>query len=534
MIAMTLACRPELLIADEPTTALDVTIQAQILDLLRDLVTERGTALVLITHDLGVVAGTCRAGAGDVRRHARGVRRPRTSCSRATASRTRSGSSRACRGSTSAVASRSAPSLPRGTCSVHRAGCPFAPRCRFRIDRCTQELPGVSRPLDTGPARGVLQPGRGRRVAAHTSAARGVTGTRAARPARRPARLVPDQEGRPARSPRRRREGRRRRRASRSRGGDARARGRVGLRQVDGGSRDAPPLRADGRPRALRGQVDVTQLSDSGSSRPLRRRMQMVFQDRSRPQPPALPSGARSQSRSASTASRGSEAETRSCEILEVVGLPPDAANRYPHEFSGGQRQHRPRPRPRPQPVARGLRRAGVRPRRLHPGADREPARACSSRSSGSTYLFIAHDLAVVRHISDRIAVMYLGKIVEVAPADDLYDHPLHPYTLTLLSAIPIPDPRSSGRARRSASRATCRVPRTRRPRAASTRAALRPADALPRRGAAPARARRAPGRVHFAEEVRDGAITARERAPVLDAMLDEARMPPPIEPPPT
>ena len=186
---------------------------------------------------------------------------------------------------------------------------------------------------------------------------------------------------------------------------------------------------------------EITNLGES-ELRPLRRRMQMIFQD-----PYSSLNPRHSVSRMISEpmrvhrtlGRRSSNARVR--ELLQVVGLPADAAGRYPHEFSGGQRQRI------------GLARALA----LNPDfivAD-EPVSALDvsiqaqiinllenlQREFDLTYLFIAHDLAVVRHISDRIAVMYLGTIVEISPAEELYDNPLHPYTITLLSAVPIPDP---------------------------------------------------------------------------------------------
>jgi peptide/nickel transport system ATP-binding protein len=186
---------------------------------------------------------------------------------------------------------------------------------------------------------------------------------------------------------------------------------------------------------------DITTLSQN-ELRPLRRRMQMVFQD-----PYASLNPRHSVGRIVGEPLRvhgisgKKDTARRVRELLEVVGLPADAASRYPHEFSGGQRQR--------IGLARSL--------SLNPDfiVCDEPVSALDVSIQAQiinllenlqadfelTYLFIAHDLAVVRHISDRIAVMYLGKIVEISSAAELYEEPFHPYTISLLSAVPIPDP---------------------------------------------------------------------------------------------
>ncbi len=174
--------------------------------------------------------------------------------------------------------------------------------------------------------------------------------------------------------------------------------------------------------------------------RAMRRRMQMVFQD---PLASLDPRQSVSSVLTEPLRTHGVKGphDARVRELLDLVGLPASAANRYPHEFSGGQRQR--------VGIARAI--------ALDPDliiAD-EPVSALDvsiqaqvvnlleelQERLGLTYVVIAHDLAVVRHISDDIAVMYLGSVVEVAPSDALYDEPLHPYTIALLSAIPIPDP---------------------------------------------------------------------------------------------
>jgi oligopeptide transport system ATP-binding protein len=184
--------------------------------------------------------------------------------------------------------------------------------------------------------------------------------------------------------------------------------------------------------------------------RRMRRRMQMIFQDPYASLNPRMTVGSIvGEPLEVHNVATGRERQERVQELLQMVGLNPYFVNRYPHEFSGGQRQR--------IGVARAL--------ALNPSfiVCDEPISALDvsiqaqvvnlleelQEQLGLTYLFIAHDLSMVRHISDRVAVMYLGKIVELTDRDTLYANPKHPYTEALLSAVPIPDPEVEERRRR-------------------------------------------------------------------------------------
>ncbi len=188
-------------------------------------------------------------------------------------------------------------------------------------------------------------------------------------------------------------------------------------------------------------EIELTAIKGERLRR-MRRKMQMIFQDPYASLNPRMTVGnIVGEPLEVHKISKGKERRERVQELLQVVGLNPYFINRYPHEFSGGQRQR--------IGVARAL---AVNPSFI---ICDEPISALDvsiqaqilnlleelQEQFGLTYLFIAHDLSVVRHIADRMAVMYLGKIMELTTQEELYENPLHPYTQALLSAIPIPDP---------------------------------------------------------------------------------------------
>jgi len=443
MIAMALANDPKLLVADEPTTALDVTIQAQILALLRTLQRETGMAVVFVTHDLGVVAEICDRVvvmyAGQVVEEAAvdplfaSPRHPYTEGLMA---------------SMPQVADPDAPlvvipgQVPDPRSWPH--GCRFAPRCSYVTPDCDAE-PVALRAVNGDQDRTrCLRTADLQLVGSRWVAPSGT----APPPPTPPAPLLTVralQKAFPVRAGIRRRE--------------------VGqVRAVDGIDFEIPAGRTlglvgesgSGKSTAARlvlrlleptggeivlGDQTISAL-DPGALRDARRDMQIVFQDPySSLDPRATIVETVGEPLEVHEGLSGRARDARVAELLQQVGLGPHLLRRYPHEFSGGQRQR--------VAIARAL---ALRPRLLILD---EPVSSLdvSTQSQvinlltdlqdelGLTYLFIAHDLSVVRHISDHIAVMYLGRIVEQGAAEEVYTRPTHPYTLALLSAIPVPDP---------------------------------------------------------------------------------------------
>ena len=445
MIAIALAGRPELLIADEPTTALDVTIQAQVLALMKELQQKTGMAVLLITHDLGVVAEVADRVAvmyaGQIVEVApceAFFRAPKHPYSRKLFQSIPGREKRARR---LAVIRGTVPPLDR-----EFDGCRFADRCDAVMDICRRQVPGWT-PLAGGQGvRCFLEGGAGPdSTGSPPEAAAEKTG---GRQGGHPPLL--EVENLKVHFPI-------------HKGVFRRVVGHV--RAVDGvslGISAGRTLAVVGEsgcgkttvgkailqlPRPTAGSVrfegdELTRLSGEA----LRRRrsdFQIIFQDPMASMNPRMlvgdivEEGMLAQGIGADARQR----RARVGELLEQVGLPAGAAGRYPHEFSGGQRQR--------ICVARAL---AVQPKLI---ICDEPTSALDvsvqaqilnllqelQQAYGLSYLFITHDISVVAYLAHEVAVMYLGRVVERGTVTEVLEHPLHPYTQALLSAVPVAEP---------------------------------------------------------------------------------------------
>jgi len=451
MIAMALACEPKLLIADEPTTALDVTIQKQILELIDGLRQRLGMAVILVTHDLGVIAG--RADRAVVMYAGRVVET--TSTARLFAN-PRHPYTEALFGALPEKAAGQAerlysiPGMPPDL-TQPPAGCKFAARCRYVQDSCRQAEPRLEGDTWDHTFRCFFPVGKagGDDLAPPQAAAvvRERLG-RAAVPAGgqvllRAENLVKNfavTSGAVLQ----------RKVGEVSAVADVsfavRPGATFGMVGESGCGKTTIGRLIAGLEKATAGSImlDGEDLTRLGKRERRRRspKVQLMFQDSYASMDPRMRVGPilREPLAIQHVGSR-SDQHRKIAAILDEVGLPRAAVDRYPHEFSGGQRQRL------------GLARALILQPRLVI-AD-EPVSALDvsiqaqilnlmldlQRDLGLTYLFISHDLSVVRYMSENIGVMYLGKLVETGPADEIYYRPVHPYTRGLIDTVPVADP---------------------------------------------------------------------------------------------
>jgi peptide/nickel transport system ATP-binding protein len=445
MLAMGFANEPSLILADEPTTALDVTIQAQILDLLRALNADLGTAVILISHDLGVIATICSRVlvmyAGEVVEEGRpedlltDPRHPYTWALLHAAPRL-DGTAGDRRLATIEGQPPDARAWPEG--------CRFRARCPFAIEACAAHPELLPVAADRSARCWVTQGGN----ALHPPPPRAAATAAATVADAAPAPLLHVQ-GLVKHFPLPRENFLEHQRVLRALDGvdlDVFPGETVGLVGESGCGKSTLArlvMRLE-EPTAGRIVFDGQDISHASQAaiRPLRRRMQMIFQDPYASLNPRMTVGQilAGPLRLHGLAQGAADARAQVEALLNLVGLPRESAARFPHEFSGGQRQR--------ISIARAL---AVQP--VFVVGD-EPISALDVNIQAQiinlmiglqerlrlTYLFIAHDLAVVRHISDRIVVLYLGRVVETARAAELFRQPLHPYTVSLISAVPTLD----------------------------------------------------------------------------------------------
>jgi peptide/nickel transport system ATP-binding protein len=462
MIAMAIANDPALIIADEPTTALDVTIQAQILDVLQTARQATGAAIVLITHDLGVIAGVADRVAvmyagtivetgtaddvfyrprmpytlgllGSIPRADMGARQPLTPIE----------------GSPPSLVN-----LPRG--------CPFTPRCPMRQDICRESEPALLPLPASGPGHlsachfreTIERDGLTSIDLFHAPSQSESTATdvdRGQRPVvlevRDLVKSYPLMKG----AVLRRRVGEVR--AVDGISFDIREGETLGLVGESGCGKTTTIMEILNLEAPTSGRIQVLGSDTADMSKAdkfaIRRDLQVVFQDPMASLDPRLPVGDILAEPMRAHAMDAEQVRRRVRELLALVGLRPEHINRYPQAFSGGQRQR--------VGIARAL---ALEPKIV---VLDEPVSALdvSVRAGiinllerlraqlGLSYLFVAHDLAVVRHIADRVAVMYLGRLVEIGSVTEVFDRPAHPYTQALLSAVPLPDPQKERQRRR-------------------------------------------------------------------------------------